>query len=492
VTELTRATTAAGRWSKLVAMVSFRSSPAALVAMVPARSLLALALGLAVGAGCTASSEEVRPPADQLYFPTGIGITPDASALFVGSANSDLRYDSGTITSFTTSAIADVVRAWKADRSVPAATCTQSAGGPCCAVDNAALETLECDEGLFLDDGAGNPRPGATVRVGNFGSAIAVQDTGNGNARLVVPVRGDPSITWIDYDAASHSLSCGGGEGLPLCDDAHRLTYVRGDQDLPAIADEPYGAYADSAGEFAIVTHLTSGTITLIDSPKAGTPMVVDALGGLFSSDISGARGASGVAAHDGVVYVTSRTDPRVHLVTVARPPAQTPFLVPSSYFFLRGVGDNGTLVGDSGDSRGIAFGAGGDRAYVVVRDPPTLQVYDTSKDERGAARNELLGATDICRQASTVLVGDAGGAVGERVFVSCYQSGELYVIDGRNGLRVESVTTVGRGPYGLAFAPADKLLFVSNFLEDSVAVVDADPASPTAYHVILRIGVRP
>jgi DNA-binding beta-propeller fold protein YncE len=75
---------------------------------------------------------------------------------------------------------------------------------------------------------------------------------------------------------------------------------------------------------------------------------------------------------------------------------------------------------------------------------------------------------------------------------VSCFQSGQLYVLDGRRGARVDSVTTIGRGPYGLALHPDRKLLFVSNFLEDSVAVVDADPASPTAYHVILRLGIRP
>ena len=440
------------------------------------RSLLALVLLLA-GAGCTASSEEVRPPADQLFFPTGLALSPDQGTLFVNSANSDLRFDSGTITAFSVNEIAEVVDGWRTGGVAPAG----------CAPDLAARETLECDEARFLTDASGNPRPGAAVRVGNFGSGLSVQDLGDGNARLVVPVRGDPSITWIDWRGGA--LDCGGGEGLPLCDDAHRLTRVRNDAELPGIADEPYGVHADSAGEFAIVTHLTSGTITLVDSPRAGSPQVVDAISGLFAQDVDGSRGASGVAARDGIVYVTSRTDPRVHLVTVARQPDRSPFLVPSSYFLLRAVGGTG---GDSGDSRGIAFGQGGDRAYMIVRDPPLLQVYDTSIDEHGTPRNQLLAATDICRQASTVVVGDLGGSLGERAFVSCFQSGQIYVLDGRSGLRIDSVTTVGRGPYGLALHSQRKLLFVSNFLEDSLAVVDADPTSPTAYHVVLRVGVRP
>lgn len=476
----TRATAGPRSRSKVIAMVSPRPSPRPVGA--PGRPWVA-ALGLAVAAaGCTASSEEVRPPADQLFFPTGVVLSPDQHTLFVTSANSDLRYDSGTVTAFSTAEIAQVITGWKATRATPAH----------CAVDQAALETLECDEGVFLDDASGTPRPGAAVRVGNFASAIAAQDLGGGKTRLMIPVRGDPSISWVDWDDATHALGCGGGAGLPLCDDAHRLTRILGATDLPPIVDEPYGVYADSVGEFAIVTHLTSGTMTLVDSPRASTPAVVDVISGLFAADVNGARGASGVAARvpGGIVYVSSRTDPRVHLVTVARPAGQQAFMVPSSYFLLNAVG--GGSAGDSGDSRAIAFGAGGDRGYLVVRNPPSVQLYDTSLDAQGQPRNQLIAATDVCRQASTLTVGDLGGVIGERAFVTCFQSGELYILDGRHGLRVDGVATVGRGPYGMALAAEQKLLFVSNFLEDSVAVVDLDPTSPAANRVILRIGVRP
>jgi YVTN family beta-propeller protein len=83
----------------------------------------------------------------------------------------------------------------------------------------------------------------------------------------------------------------------------------------------------------------------------------------------------------------------------------------------------------------------------------------------------------------------DSGG--GERVYVGCFNDGELYVIDPRGQVEVEAVTVVGRGPFGLAIAPSRQLLFVSNFLENSLAVIDLDPDSPTLYRVIMRIGVR-
>ena len=57
----------------------------------------ACALALLLSAGCPATSEEVRPPADQFYFPTGMDISPDQEILFVANANSDLRFDGGTV-----------------------------------------------------------------------------------------------------------------------------------------------------------------------------------------------------------------------------------------------------------------------------------------------------------------------------------------------------------------------------------------------------------
>ena len=54
----------------------------------------AAALALAA-AGCTASSDEVQPVADQFYFPTGAAMVDGGGFLVVTNANSDLRFDSG-------------------------------------------------------------------------------------------------------------------------------------------------------------------------------------------------------------------------------------------------------------------------------------------------------------------------------------------------------------------------------------------------------------
>jgi hypothetical protein len=272
--------------------------------------------------GCTASAEDVRPPDDEIFFPTGAAIAPDESTLFVANANSELRYDSGALTVLDLANIDTVVAAWTTSHTTPEG----------CQGDFDHTETLDCEEAGFISTQAG-------VRIGNFATDVAVQDLGNGGVRLIVPTRGDPSIAWADWNGSR--LSCSSAtEGYALCDDEHRLSFVNDDPDL-AIPSEPFGAFADSTGQFAMVTHLTSGAVTLIDSPIDGKATVSDVSVGVFLPDpTTGARGATGVAGRnprqkDDVVYVGSRSEDRVQTFTVGRPVnGASPFLLPGNYFF--------------------------------------------------------------------------------------------------------------------------------------------------------------
>jgi YVTN family beta-propeller protein len=214
---------------------------------------------------------------------------------------------------------------------------------------------------------------------------------------------------------------------------------------------------------------------------------------------VNGFRGATGVAGRtpgvDGdIIYVGSRSEDRIQTFTVGRPVNNAPpYLLPSDFFFLDAVGSN---TGGSTDTRGMQFSPAGDRLYVVNRRPPSLQIFDTSLDESGFPRNVASGASDICRQASTVTAFGAGAVAGdgERAYVTCFQDGQVYVVDPRGQSQVEDIITVGRGPYAvvgatLSESPALSVVFVSNFLEDTIAVVDVTPTSANRNRVVLRIG---
>ncbi len=434
--------------------------------------LRVLACGLAAtAAGCTAPASETSPHDDDIFFPTGAALSPDERYLFVANANSDLRWDSGTIAVLDLDRIDQIADAWVA---------TGALSG--CEQDLDRSETLNCDEPSFM-------LTDATVRIGNFATDIAVQDKGNGAARLIVPTRGDPSIAWLDWDGANLACNEANVQGIVLCDEAHRLSSIHNDSDLP-LPDEPFDAFADSAGQYAIVTHLTTGAVTLIDSPVDKPAVIADVTAGLFAADpLTGQRGATGVAgrpsASGSIIYVGSRSEDRVQTLTVGRPLNNTtPYLVPGNYFFLNLVGVN---AGGSSDSRSMAFSQSGERLYLINRRPPSLQIFDTSIGPTGFPRNMGIGATDICRQASTLSVLDAGD--GERAYVTCFQDGQIYIIDPRGLGSVEDIVVVGRGPYSIAGSVAHKKIYVTNFLEDTVAVIDVSPTSPRHNRVVLRIG---
>lgn len=429
-----------------------------------------LCLMLAGLAGCPAEGEEIQPPRDQLFFPTGLTVAPDSSVLFVANANSELRYNSGSISVIDLDAVGSLTDTW-ATGTVPGGDCN---------VDASRSNILECNEAEVV-------KADSTIRIGNFATALATQTLGSGALRLFAAVRGDPSVTWVDYDSGSGALDCGGDGSYPLCDNAHRLSQLRNDVELPGLNTEPFGIHVDSLNGYVMVTHLTSGAVSLVDAPSDGSdPILADAIAGLFLADpVTGVRGAVGVAGRlpgsgSDLVYVTSRSEERVQMLYVHRPASSAyPIIVPSEFFFL-------DQVFPSDDGRGIAFSADGTRVHIVNRDPPSLSILDTSLDAQGFPANDLTGVVEICTDASNVTIADPGA--GERAYVTCFPSGQVWVVNPFSMI-VESIIEVGRGPHAVALSVDRQQLYVANFLEDTVAVVDVEPGSPTENLVVMRIG---
>jgi DNA-binding beta-propeller fold protein YncE len=77
----------------------------------------------------------------------------------------------------------------------------------------------------------------------------------------------------------------------------------------------------------------------------------------------------------------------------------------------------------------------------------------------------------------------------GERAYVTCFQDGQVYSIDPRGTGSVDDIVTVGRGPFAAVASQARGRVYISNFLEDTIAVLDVSPTSPTYDRVVLRIG---
>jgi YVTN family beta-propeller protein len=441
---------------------------------------------LAIGTltGCPANGEDLQPPRDELVFPTALAVSPDGSRLFAVNANSDLRWSSGSVVAFDLAGIEDLASRWLA-LPVEERGC-QGQGGPLagepCSCDLDDPTILACDQAAVAD-------PDAGVRVGNFATDVAVQDLGGGDLRLFIPVRGDPSVTWVDY--RDGALACDGtSEGFPLCDEERILGYE--DDPTRELIDEPFGVFVDSAGEYAVITHLQRGAVSLIDAPRDGTPVLVDALANLFAADALGIQAAIGVAGRrladpspddadlpETLLYVTSRTEDRVQMLAVAPPRGSVPAqLVPAGFFFLNDVQP-------SNDSRDIEFSADGTRAFMINRNPPMLHVMDTAPTPEGVPANQIIASVELCRDPANLTVAEPGE--GTRVYVACFPEGQVWAIDPEAG-QVEAIIPVGSGPHALVADPTRQRLYVGNFLDHSLAVIDLDPVSPARNRVVLRL----
>lgn len=453
------------------------------------------ALLAALCGGCPASGDEVRPPRSQLYFPTGMALssipvepildednrvigeeplTDREASLFVANANADLRYDSGTVQVISLPRVDEVVDQW-----------LESGGRPPddldCSVDLLVPYTLVCDESEFI-------RGNSSIRIGNFATDLKVQRIGDGQERLrlFAAVRGDPSLTWIDYDVVSGDLSCSESDGFSACDDDHRLLQLRNDEDLIALPDQPFGLHVDSKNEYVVVTHFSAGAVTVADAPQDGDPTLSDARGDLFAGDpqtgFSAALGVGGRlpgSANDRI-YLTSPLEPRVQTVVVARPGGGLPVLVSAEYFFMsRGVNT-------SSDGRAVGFSSDGNTAYILNRAPPMLHVFDTSLDEQGVPRNQFLRGVEVCAQASNLTVAQIRGR--DRIFVACFRNGQVWSVDPRGGV-VDQIIEVGNGPQSLVVSPGREKLYVANNLENTIAVVNLAAEVETENRVVLRIG---
>jgi hypothetical protein len=445
-------------------------------------------LSALVLAGCTASASQVAPPEYNLYFPTGMALSPDERYLFVVSADADLRYSAGVVHTIDLDQVDAIADPWRDDPNAP-----PPAG---CAMLPARPTVLGCPTTNADGSPAAMMVPGGAVQIGTFGVGIAVQhltepDPSSPIVRLFVAVRGDPSISWMDFDESTQTLSCGGGPSFTGCDDVHRLERLHNDAALPYLSPEPFQVAVDPVNQHLFITHLTAGLLTLGSAPAAvgSAPVLENTMSNLFSLTIAG-LGTVGVAARpgepSGLIYVTSRAEDRISVVhaVAGTPPDEN--LAFTTSFYYDGLRRGGLL----NDSRSLIFAPDGSRAYAIGRSPPALQTFDTTLDETGAPRHTALGLVELCTQPANLALADFGQ--GPRVAVPCFANGQVWIIDPERSLLV-ATEDVGRGPNGVAASAKHHKIYVGNYADDTLMVVDEKPGLPSTNRAVLRLGaVRP
>ncbi|WP_437640140.1 hypothetical protein [Sorangium sp. So ce854] len=251
--------------------------------------------GLGV-AGCFVDSEGLPPPLDGFYFPSGIAASPGGRVLYVANSDFDLQFNGGTVQALDLQRLrrralglqASLNPGEAAAGATVSAAC-EAAGlgpnaapllypGPCGPLD---LSALDGDEEIVR----------SSAVIGAFASNLVLvhrppPEPGAASdgpvARLFVPVRGDPSVTFFDVaddrtDApaaqrcdgdACFQLDCGAAAAGGRCARDHRIGEDPGQElirrKLPL---EPFGIAAGPDGTSVIVSHQTENIASAIMNP---------------------------------------------------------------------------------------------------------------------------------------------------------------------------------------------------------------------------------
>jgi hypothetical protein len=356
---------------------------------------------------CFTSSEGLEPP-NAIYYPTGLVVSPGGTALYVSNSDFDLQYNGGTVQVIdllalrsTLFPLADAIGAGMG----AAAACPTVGLAP---NDNVVLNPGPC-MAIPLDS---RVRKFATIGAFASGAILVHNPAGPGTgSRLLVPVRGDPSITFFDVSddrggsvvnpagcSDNFCLECGaaGGDPEQRCGGTHRigetpLESLRG-LTLPV---EPVGIAAaepvqPGAGMAVVTAHqtVTAASLTVINSgdwsakprmeyyintlPQGPTEVAALPIPARIKVELSsGCQGAAAVHYQPGF-FLTYRAAPELDLLrfnedACSKPPR--PFI---SRVGAIGIDANADAI----DSRGVALDAGERQACEASCEasvPPTV-----------------------------------------------------------------------------------------------------------------------
>ena len=491
--------------------------------------------------GCGLNQEGVRPHAEIISYPASAVVDASGDWLFVANSNADLRYNDGTLIALRVARAKEdrlnrgvtIDGTFVAAETCPSINYVRSLGESpdYCCIDPLDPYILNCDERRYVEKRS-------SIRIGSFAAGMVRQDPpcsidpadacqtcvgpaaqgpSGPTSRLLIAVRGDTSLTYVDVtpEGPDHDLTldCVGdntdssndNEEFASCDDAHRivdtesaLALTTSDPDPPLVRfpDEPYALALDEEKGLLYAGHLAgsttrpgSGGVSLFDVAAVSDVMKAPrfiASFPVFAANASGLVGVTSLRWEPGrAVFATSRYLPMVTGLSATAAlgcPLRKGDMEPIREVALFGNGETFATSLAGSETRGIQFVKSMvgteevEHAFVLQRLPPAVV------DFYNGLPNQVI---EVC-QSPTFLQKNRDG---DRLFVNCFDSGEIFVINPFVP-RVERIFSVGRGHASLVFPENDSTVaYVVGFGDNNISVIDIAPGSPSQYHVIQRIG---
>ena len=523
-------------------------------------------------AGCFDTDKGPAPPPNSFYYPTGLTASPAGHALYVANSDFDLQYSAGTIQALDLDRLRAKVSKLLVDASGETAVdemgraLLDGSGQPrkvlkvnCARVEGLEPNSKRPNDAILYPgpctpidlEPAGEPSfIRNVVEIGAFATNIrflrqppALGSSGADSARparLMLPVRGDPSLTWIDVDddtggaAQSFKLDCGQG-GSKRCSDAHRsgIDPATNTRDL-TLPPEPFDLAVSDRGDVMVMTHQTSGAVSLLQNGWSGdekptptacsTGVTQPTLQFVYSglpTQVSGVvalptprrvllgNSDDGTARAYAPGFLVGYRDAArldvLRYIDDCKSQPRRPYLAAS------GGGTGIALTAGGIDSRSIAVDASEMRAceascgdadlacldvcvgvpmglYVASRTPSSL-LGGTLQDE-SASLSELIPLPQGASRVEVGQVTDRQGKRQTRVFVLSFDEKQVTVYNPATQT-VEKQMPTGRGPSALTFDTAEGASFgyLAYFTDSYLSVIDLDMRHSTYLTLIANVG---
>jgi DNA-binding beta-propeller fold protein YncE len=452
---------------------------------------LSTLLGSLVVSGCNLDNLGDPPPDADLYLPTGMLLSAQADDsapkyLYVINSNFDLRYNRGSLQAFDLDVLANQV-----DRCVQNVRDCESAGG------DAQHCELPCQiqPGFKADDD--RPLLADEVLIPSLATSYSVTPD---HTRLYVATRTDATLTFVDLNEQSDSredvLSCGDSQSDRRCDDAHRsggdsaasprgLTFPTEPVGMVSFLAKDAAPDLDESvsGNFVLVAH-RAGQVSLFHDDGNTGPRLLDILQlsntplELTGVDFDAAGHLGYLSIHArGVVSSAARQLARVALNV--RVGADGNLDATQAFNAGPAVIDG---VASFADTRAVRINpARPDQLLVTGGLPASLLFVDvgtgvgtqTSSASSAASNSNVLRAREVVNVGGKPLRMTLGRLRGRDVVaVSCFDSGQLYLIDTDSSSVVAVIRNLD-GPFDLAMDSVRERLYLADFRSSTVQVVD-------------------
>lgn len=488
----------------------------------------------------------MSPPLDAVIYPVGVALSASGDRLYVANSDFDLRYNGGTVVAIDAKAVRDLLPEYcRADeecgrqghcdgaRGTLLGVCVDEDGSACGDLGDKASGEQAFTPGVCKPvDLRGSEIVVAGVRTAPFSTDLRYvqfrDEAGETRARLLLPVRGDASLHWMDVEGAKgefRELDCGQAASSDggSCDEKHRVgnEETEGTSAGAKLSPEPASIGVSADGRVAIVGHQTWGRIGLFTN-RDDRPHLEEVFEGVGYSPMAAAPLPAPIRPEPGLLsdflvsyLLSSSSDPKpyVELIRV--------WSGSSSAYIQRGGKAYLTTSQSGYDSRGLvvdsttrqacladcACEAGVDctactdgcaatpiSVFLASRGPDSIvvgKIADKVATGEEARLPDFESTVSLRGGPSRLNAGSIISERGEserRVFVLSFDTGTLTIYNPQSG-EIETRVTVGRGPQSVTVDSERGLAYVALFTDSYLSVVDLDKRHSTFGQVLLNLG---